>query len=111
MRAHNNRDDATRDAAYLCVIAAAELLEGWVAVGRAETATGADYYLGPPGHTGEDLEDCWRLEVSGINYGTERDVRSRLRVKVKQAREGASNLPAMAGVIGFSIKLIAMRTA
>src|SRR5438105_5145214 len=50
-RAWANQDDATRDAAYLCVIAAAEALEGLRAVRRAETRTGADYYLGMPNNT------------------------------------------------------------
>lgn len=82
-----------------------------VAVARAETSTGADYYLGPPGHSGEDLEGCWRLEVSGINAGTPSDVAARLREKVAQAQAGNSNLPALAGVIGFSTRLIALKSA
>lgn len=111
VRAWANRDGATRDAAYLCVIAAVELLDGRIAVSRAETTTGADYYIWPAGHTGADLEDCWRLEVSGINDGSEADVARRLREKVEQARAGASNLPALAGVIGFFARLIALKTA
>lgn len=110
-RAWRNRDDATRDAAYICVIAAVELLEGMVAVARTETTTGADYYIAPAGHDGEDLEDCLRLEVSGINAGTPADVAARLREKIEQTKRGSSNLPAIAGVIGFSTKLIRLRTA
>jgi hypothetical protein len=95
----------------LAVIAAVELLDGMVAVARAETTTGADYYIGPMGHSGEDLEDCWRLEVSGINVGSPAEVAARLRDKVTQAKAGASNLPALAGVIGFSTRLIRLRIA
>lgn len=40
-----NQDDATRDGAYAFALAATELLRGLVAIRRAETRTGADYYI------------------------------------------------------------------
>jgi hypothetical protein len=98
-----NRDDATRDGAYGCIIASVELSEGLYAVKRAETKTGADYYVAPAGKTIDDLEDCWRLEVSGLDKGNDAAVARRLREKVQQTKDGASNLPAIAGVIGFEI--------
>ncbi len=98
-----NRDDATRDGAYGCLIASVEVSEGLFAVKRAETKTGADYYVAPAGKTVEDLEDCWRLEVSGLDKGNESAVARRLREKVQQTKQGSSNLPAIAGVIGFEI--------
>jgi hypothetical protein len=52
-----NQDDATRDGAYACAIAATELVFGLYAVRRAETRTGADYYVAHLNHTAEDLED------------------------------------------------------
>ena len=60
-----NKDDATRDGAYACALAAAELCLGLFAIRRAETLTGADYYIGPGEESIYDLEDCFRLEVSG----------------------------------------------
>src|SRR4051794_2410421 len=42
-----NEIDTTEAGAYACALAAVELLKGLVAVGRAETGTGADYYIGP----------------------------------------------------------------
>jgi hypothetical protein len=98
-----NREDATRDGAYGCIIASVELSEGLYAVNRAETKTGADYYVAPGGKTMEDLEHCWRLEASGLDKGNKSAVARRLREKVQQTKEGASNLPAIAGVIGFEI--------
>ena len=85
-----------------------ELIDGLVAVGRAETETGADYYLASCGATPdiEHLDDCLRLEVSGVDRGPESVVNQRLREKLKQASAGDSNLPAMAGVVGFKAKLI-----
>ena len=51
-----NDDDATEAGAYGLALAAIELLRGLVAVRRAETHTGADYYLGRPDSDLEDLE-------------------------------------------------------
>jgi hypothetical protein len=77
-----------------------------VALRRAETKTGADYYLAPFGASLDDLEECVRLEVSGTDKGTANDVQVRLLQKVAQARAGDSNLPALASVIGFNAQII-----
>ncbi len=81
---------------------------GLYALRHAETRTGADYYVAPLNHTAEDLEDCYRLEVSGTNADAQ-EVRRRLSSKVRQAQQGQSNLPALAVVVGFRIKLIFMQ--
>ena len=99
LKAWNNVDDATRDGAYIIAIAVIEAELGMVALSRAETRTGADYYVGPPDT--HDLENALRLEVSGVDRGSARIVRARLKEKIAQARRGASNLPAMASVVGF----------
>ena len=75
---------------------------------RAETRTGADYYVAPHGASADDLEDCLRLEVSGVDRGPESVVRKRLNDKLRQAAAGNSNLPALAGVVGFKARLIAV---
>lgn len=104
-----NADDATRDGAYAFAIAATELLRGMVAVRRAETRTGADYYIALPDQDLEDLENCFRLEVSGTD-SDKSEVKRRLRMKLEQARKGNSNLPALAAVIGFRVQLILLQT-
>ena len=104
-----NEVDATEAGAYGCAIAAAELTQGLFAIRRAETGTGADYYVAPPGHGRDDLEECLRLEVSGVDHGAEAIVEQRLRGKLDQAAGGRSNLPAMAGVVGFRVALILMQ--
>lgn len=101
-----NTTDATEAGAYACVIAGVEEVRGLFAVRRAETGTGADYYIGPADVGLNDLEDCFRLEVSGVDAGDHRDVNSRLLRKIQQAREGKSSLPAVAGVFGFFAKLL-----
>ena len=104
--AWDNKVDVTEAGACACVIAGVELLHGLFAVRRAHTGTGADYYVGPAGAGVDDLEDCWRLEVSGVDAGDKKAVLRRLIQKAQQAREGDSDLPAFAGVIGFAAKLI-----
>jgi hypothetical protein len=114
-RAWANRDDATRDGAYCVVLAAAEVHLGLVAIGRAEASTGADYYLGRPGDgvnvaDGElDFEGAIRIEISGLDRGTETQLLQRVAQKVGQARRGKSNLPAMAGVAGFGLLRVVFR--
>ena len=97
-----NTDDATEYGAYGLSLAAIESTRGLVAVRRAETRTGADYYLGLPGADPEDLEFAFRLEVSGTDLGNEAAIQARVREKLEQARLGHSNLPAIAAVAGFA---------
>ena len=107
--AWNNRNDATEQGACLCAIAAVELTRNLLAVSRAETLTGADYYLsldeGLPSEP-EDLENCIRLEVSGLDRGQEGNLRSRLRRKRQQLTAGQSNLPGLVAVVGFEAETI-----
>ena len=104
-----NTIDATEAGAYGCLIAGVELLRGIYPVRRAETGTGADYYVGPIGSGQNDLEDCIRLEVSGVDTGSEATVNRRLLAKVQQVLLGSGSLPAIAGVIGFSCRLLMVK--
>lgn len=105
-RAWMNETDATEAGAYACVLAAVELVDDLVAVRRAETLTGVDYYVASKDNPPDDLESCLRLEVSGSDRGSEGRIRQRLREKLHQAETGHSNLPALAGVVGFRVRLI-----
>jgi hypothetical protein len=104
-----NTIDATEAGACCVVIAGLEALRGYYAVRRAETGTGADYYVGPPGAGENDLEDCWRLEISGMDKGSRKDLAERLGRKTLQAQVGASNLPALAGVFLFQLGILMLR--
>jgi hypothetical protein len=101
-----NTTDTTEAGAYACVIVGVEHLRSLFAVRRAEVGSGADYYIGPPGSGQDDIEDCFRLEISGVDSGDSRVVAQRLLEKIRQAQRGNSNLPALAGVMGFSAKLL-----
>ena len=106
--AHANEIDATETGAYGLSLAAVESVVGMVAVRRAETQTGADWYIAPDGEFLEDLESCVRLEVSGISAGSSSDVNRRLQEKIAQAARGNSNLPAIAAVVGFKVLEVAI---
>ncbi len=106
--AYANEIDATEAGAYGLSLAAIESVAGMVAVRRAETRTGADWYIAPIGELLEDLESCVRLEVSGVNAGTGSDVNRRLQEKIAQAARGNSNLPAIASVVGFKVLEVAI---
>jgi len=106
--AHANEIDATEAGAYGVSLAAMEDMEGLVAVGRAETLTGADWYVAPNGTSLEDLEGCIRLEVSGTSAGTSAEINRRLLEKIAQASRGESNLPAIASVVGFKALEVAI---
>ncbi len=103
-----NDTDATEAGACAVALAAVELVMDLVAVRRAETETGADYYVAPTGTTTDDMEEWYRLEVSGISAGSSGKVRQRLREKVAQAKRGNSDLPALAGVVGFYARRVQM---
>ena len=81
---------------------------GFVALARAETRTGADYYIGSPDSS--DLEQALRLEVSGTDQGDLPSIRSRLDQKVAQIRRGNSGRPGIAAVIGFQERYANLRT-
>ena len=101
--AWNNDIDATEAGASAVALAVVEQTRGLVAVSRAETATGADYYIDKPGAQIVDLETSYRLEISGTNAADQRQVSYRLTSKIKQAQKGRSNLPAIACVVGFAV--------
>ena len=104
--AWGNRIDTTEAGAYACILAAVELAEGLVAVERADTGTGADYYVAVADEPLDDLESAYRLEVSGLDAGRRSAIRARLERKRRQAAAGESALPAIAGVVGFRERLI-----
>jgi len=106
LKAWNNDIDTTEAGAYGVAIAAVEAEEELVAIGRAETQTGADWYVAPRGEQHEDLESCFRLEVSGLDAGSKSDIEARLRQKIEQTHRGKSNLPAIASVVGFKERLV-----
>ena len=106
-----NEIDTTEAGAYCVALAAIELTDDLVAVRRAETHTGADYYVAKKGTSLGDLEDAFRFEVSGINEVNQTSVKTRLRQKLEQTARGRSSLPAIAAVVAFSPPQVAIADA
>lgn len=72
---------------------------------RSVTGTGFDYWLGPADKDDDDLifQDMIRLEVSGINSGTRKDLRRRVEGKLTQTEQTDSwGLTAYVVVVEFS---------
>lgn len=111
LRAWANEIDTTESGACCIALAAIEITDNLVAVMRAETRTGADYYLAPKGEALVDLESSHRLEISGIDRGSGSGVSARVRQKIKQALAGSSNLPAIAAVVSFSEGVVVVADA
>ena len=109
LNAWANDIDTTETGAYGVCLAAVEVEEHLVAVKRAETLTGADWYVAPVGTELGDLGSCFRLEISGIDTGNSSAITARLLQKVHQTRKGASNLPAIASVVGFKDRAVAIQ--
>jgi hypothetical protein len=114
-----NHDDATRDAAYGVVIAAAEAHLGLFVTGRAPIRSGADYLLSRTSYNSDvndpvDFEgpEEIRLEVSGIDRcGDEASLSARVRIKVEQIRQAAASSPGIAGVVAFDLARVQFRRA
>lgn len=109
--AYANTIDATEAGAYAMCLAALELVAGLVAIQRAETLTGADYYVAPQGSGIDDLEGAYRFEVSGVDKGRRALCDQRLRAKVKQTQEPDHSALAIAGVTGFEQQLVLLSPA
>ena len=108
IRAWANDIDATEMGAYGVSLAVVVAERGLVAIARAETLTGADYYVGRAGWDDSDLEGSFRLEVSGTDLGSIAIITQRLKGKVDQATKGRSDLPAIAAVVGFKERIVAI---
>jgi hypothetical protein len=109
--AYANSIDATEAGAYGMCLAALELVADLVAIQRAETLTGADYYVAPKGSAIDDLESAYRFEVSGVDKGRRALCDQRLRAKVRQTQEPRHYSPAIAGVTGFEQQLVLLSPA
>lgn len=106
LRAWNNSNEATEFGACAIGIAAVYLSRHLQVVARAETGSGADYFLAPIGAEPDDLENCVRLELSGVDKGTQDEVKRRVASKLAQAERGNLDTPALAAVTGFRSRLI-----
>lgn len=104
--AYANTIDTTEAGAYGVCLAAVEKVAGLVAIQRAETLSGADYYVAPIGAAIDDLENALRFEVSGVDKGRRALCDQRLQAKIKQTQASQHAMPAVAGVTGFEQRVV-----
>ena len=100
-----NELDATRDGAYACTSAGLKQRTGLLTVQRAESESGADYFVAPA-ETADDRTTWIRLEVSGVNHGNRAVIARRLREKLGQLRKASASQRGIAGVVGFRERVI-----
>lgn len=109
-RAHDNRDDTTRDGAYAIAFVSAFAHLGLKVLRRAPTLSGSDWLVVPQDaevRDDDDLdfdrEDLIRLEVSGIDADDAVLLARRLQGKIRQTEEGKSSVDAaVSAVVGFT---------
>ena len=106
-RAWANDIDRVEAAAYGVSLAAVEVELGLVATARMPTLSGADYFLVPRGRKVDDLEDAFRLEVSGTESSETHRIHARLRAKVAQVAHPSD--PSLACVVSFGARRILIR--
>jgi hypothetical protein len=85
-----------------CGIAIMLVLEltGYTVVQRAKKGTGVDYWLGHK-ESNRPFENSARLEVSGILKGDDKDIKGRVKKKIKQTEPSDGALPAIVVVVEF----------
>ena len=95
--------EATENGAAGVAAVLVPLLTGLEIVNRSRKGTGFDYWLGQEdGETKNFLRNHARLEVSGIQNGSERDIKARVAKKERQTRQSDSMpLPAYVTVVEF----------
>lgn len=81
---------------------------GLVAVSRARTLTGADYYVAPPDEA-DYLENAYKLEVSGVDHGGMAEIKARLRKKLVQVSAPVRETGALACIVGFKALIVLVR--
>ncbi len=92
---------ATEHGAVCIAILIALKLTNFTIIEKSARKNGFDYWLGEP----NDIlfQRKARLEISGIFQGTEKDVKKRYNIKVKQTDQSDKlNIPAYIGVVEFS---------
>jgi len=104
-RAHANDIDAAETGAYAVASVCVEWALRLVIIGRAEHATGVDWYVAPPGCGLDadgvpDLDDpaVRLLEVSGQGLGS---IGARVTIKSRQVAGSGLSLPGLTIVVGF----------
>ncbi|NET35787.1 MAG: hypothetical protein F6K19_27800 [Cyanothece sp. SIO1E1] len=102
-RCWNDEEYTTEQAAYGIALMLTQQLTEFTVVERSRRGTGFDYWLGSPPESAErPFQKSIRLEVSGIRQGNQRQIRSRVKLKMEQVKPTDELAPAYIAVIEFS---------
>lgn len=98
-RCWNDLEVTTENGAYGVAFLLTRFFTGFTVIERSRKGTGFDYWLGHE----DDLpfQNKARLEVSGIRNGDEKEIKSRVNLKLKQVQRTAG-LPVYVAIIEFS---------
>ena len=92
---------ATEHGAVCLAILLALKLTNYTIIEKSARKNGFDYWLGEKGDI--LFQKKARFEISGIFKGSEKEVNTRFKVKIKQTNQSDNlNLPAYVGIIEFS---------
>jgi len=107
LRCWNDTDVATEYGAVGIAVLLAKKEIGYVVIERSRKGTGFDYWMGDD--SAIPFQSKARLEISGIRRGNNRDVRARVRQKLKQTNRSDGLLPAYVIVVEFGSPLAEVR--
>lgn len=107
LRCWNDAEVATEHGAVGVAVLLAKKEIGYAVVERSRKGTGFDYWMGDD--TEVPFQNKARLEISGIRSGDDRDVRARVRQKLKQTNPSDGALPAYVVVVEFGAPLAEVR--
>ncbi len=97
-RCWNDPREATEFGAMGIAVLLAQKEIGYTVIERSRIDTGFDYWLGEESNL---FQKKARLEISGIRRGSKRDVKARIRQKLKQTNRSDGSLPAYVIVVEF----------
>jgi hypothetical protein len=103
-----NDNDRTEAAAYGVALASVEAELNVFAVSRAYRRSGADYLVAAKDAV--DLENAYRLEISGVDSGDSATVARRVRRKLAQLRAVKDDDSIIACVVGFKERAVVIQT-
>lgn len=106
-RCWNDPQVATEHGAVGIAVLVAKAEIGYEVIERSRKGTGFDYWMGDD--PSSLFQNKARLEISGIRSGDAREIRARLRQKIRQTDASDGDLPAYVVVVEFSTPLAEVR--
>lgn len=107
LRCWNDPEVATEHGAVGIAVLLAKEEIGYAVIERSRKGTGFDYWMGDDSTV--PFQSKARLEISGIRRGNNSEIRSRVKMKLKQTDRSDGQLPAYVIVVEFGNPLAEVR--